>query len=312
MTSIDQPLDYIKRTRYYYKSLGFSKPYEWAHYIDIPFTPLKKSLVHCRVGIVTTAAPYQEGKGDQGPGALYNGAAKFYGVYAASSLSCPDLRISHVAIDRDHTSASDMGSYFPLAALRRIEAAGAIGGIADRFYGLPTNRSKRITLETDCQRLLSLCKEDEVDIALLLPNCPVCHQSVSLAARTLEAAGIVTVVMGCAKDIVENVGVPRFLFSDFPLGNAAGLPDDKTCQLDTVNMALALADTATQPSTTKQSPYRWNGQPDWKEDYSNPDKLTTIEIAQRRKAFDEAKIAALSQPVTTNSELGIPNQEQPK
>jgi hypothetical protein len=49
------------------------------------------------------------------------------------------------------------------------------------------------------------------------------YQTVSLAARHLEENGIATVVMGCAKDIVEFVGVPRFLFSDFPLGNATGV-----------------------------------------------------------------------------------------
>ena len=54
----------------------------------------------------------------------------------------------------------------------------------------------------------------------------MCHQTVSLAARHLEENGIATVVMGCAKDIVEYCGVPRFLFSDFPLGNAAGRPTD--------------------------------------------------------------------------------------
>ena len=41
----------------------------------------------------------------------------------------------------------------------------------------------------------------------------MCHQTVSLAARHLEENDIATVVMGCAKDIVEFVGVPRFLFS---------------------------------------------------------------------------------------------------
>jgi len=55
----------------------------------------------------------------------------------------------------------------------------------------------------------------------------VCHQTVSLAARHLEENGIATVVMGCAKDIVEYCGVPRFLFSDFPLGNAAGRPKEE-------------------------------------------------------------------------------------
>ena len=67
----------------------------------------------------------------------------------------------------------------------------------------------------------------------------MCHQTVSLAARHLEENGIATVVMGCAKDIVEFVGVPRFLFSDFPLGNAAGRPKDPQSQAFTLELALA-------------------------------------------------------------------------
>jgi len=98
--------------------------------------------------------------------------------------------------------------------------------------------------------------------------------------------------MGCAKDIVERVGVPRFLFSDFPLGNSAGLPDDIACQTKTLNMALDLAKDASTPGTTLRSPYKWNGALNWKEDYSNPDKLSESQIAQRRKAFDDAKLAA--------------------
>ena len=47
----------------------------------------------------------------------------------------------------------------------------------------------------------------------------------SLIARHLEAHGIPTVIMGCARDIVEQAGVPRYLWSDFPLGNSAGKPN---------------------------------------------------------------------------------------
>ena len=54
----------------------------------------------------------------------------------------------------------------------------------------------------------------------------MCHQTVGLVARHLEANGLPTVIMGAAKDIVEHCGVPRFLFSDFPLGNSAGKPFD--------------------------------------------------------------------------------------
>jgi len=290
----DQPLAYIQRTRHYYQKLGYGEPYSWAHYKDAPFTALSKPVSTCNVAIVTTAAPYQSDKGEQGPGAAYNSAAKFFDVYSKDTVELPDLRISHIAIDRDHTTAEDLGSYFPLQALKRAVIEKRVGSVGKRFYGLPTNRSIRTTIEKDSQALLSLCIEDNVDIALLVPNCPVCHQSVALAARSLETAGIVTVIMGCAKDIVEHVGVPRFLFSDFPLGNAAGRPNDPECQFQTLCLALDLSASATAPRTTVQSVFTWSDDESWKEDYSNPDKLSTTELQQRRKAFDEAKNTAKS------------------
>src|SRR5690242_2425762 len=215
----DGPIPYMQRIRDYYQRLGYGAPYRWAHYAEVPFQPLEKLLAECRVALITTAAPYQPDKGDQGPGAPYNAAAKFYSVYSGDTALDPDLRISHVAIDRKHTTAMDQNSYFPLAAMRRARDKGLFGGIASRFHGAPTNRSHRVTLETDCPELVRRCLEDKADAAILVPNCPVCHQTVGLAARALESEGIPAVVMGSAKDIVEYVGVPRFLFSDFPLGN---------------------------------------------------------------------------------------------
>jgi len=105
---------------------------------------------------------------------------------------------------------------------------------------------------------------------------------VSLVARLLEAQGIPTVVMGCAKDIVEYVGVPRFLFSDFPLGNPAGRPHDLASQDFTLRLALQLLQNAPVARTTVQSPLRWPGPPDWKLDYSNVARLNASERAQRR------------------------------
>jgi hypothetical protein len=100
--------------------------------------------------------------------------------------------------------------------------------------------------------------------------------------------------MGCAKDIVEYVGVPRFLFSDFPLGNSAGRPNDASSQRLTLELALSLLERAPCPRTTVQSPLRWAATPDWKLDYDNPARLSREELQKRRKDFDEQKrIAAL-------------------
>jgi D-proline reductase (dithiol) PrdB len=285
----DVPIPYLERTRSYYQALGYGAPYEWAHLVDVPFQPLAASLARSRVALVTTAAPYRADAGDQGPGAPYNGKAKFYAVYSGDSALDHDLRISHVSIDRRHTTAEDTGTYFPLPALRAAAASGRIGALAPRFHGAPTNRSQRTTLEVDAPELLARCREDAVDAAILVANCPVCHQTVGLAARLLEQAGIATVVMGCAKDIVERVGVPRFLFSDFPLGNAAGRPHDKASQDFTLELALRTLEAAPAPRTTVQSPLRWSDDPDWKLDYCNVERLDAEEIGRRRAELDAAK-----------------------
>jgi hypothetical protein len=287
----DVPIPYLRRIRDYYQALGYGAPYEWAHYVEVPFHPLSTPLSKCRVALITTAARYQPDAGDQGPGAPYNAKAKFYTVYSGATAQDHDLRISHIAIDRKHTTAEDLASYFPLNAMRQSVASGRIG-LAPRFHGVPTNRSHRVTLEVDCPELVARCAADGVTAAILVPNCPVCHQTVSLAARLLEESGISTVVMGCAKDIVEYVGVPRFLFSDFPLGNSAGRPKDRESQVFTLDLALSVLESAPAPRTTVQSPLKWSASPDWKLDYCNIERLTPEEIVRRRVEFDKAKTQA--------------------
>jgi D-proline reductase (dithiol) PrdB len=112
---------------------------------------------------------------------------------------------------------------------------------------------------------------------------------VSLVARHLEANGLPTVIMGCAKDIVEHCGVPRFTFSDFPLGNSGGRPFDVESQTATLELALRVLEAAPAARTTVQSPQRWSDDASWKLDYNNLDKLTPEELEEKRKAFDVVK-----------------------
>jgi hypothetical protein len=165
----DVPIPYMQRTRDYYQLLGFA-PYRWAHLADVPFAPLGTPLARARVALVTTAAPFQPDLGDQGPGAPYNAAAKFYQVYSVSTESEPDLRISHIGYDRLHTHAKDIHSYFPLARLKEAVAAGRLGALAPRVHGIPTNRSQRATLEGDVPELLHRVREDGAEAAVLVPT----------------------------------------------------------------------------------------------------------------------------------------------
>jgi D-proline reductase (dithiol) PrdB len=285
----DVPIPYMERTREYYAAIGYTTPYRWAHYVDAPFQRMMKPLAESRVTIVTTAALFDPARGDQGPGAKYNGGAKFYSVYDGDTSKTHDVRISHIAYDRVHTSAEDSGTWFPLPQLQRLVRERRIGAIGPRFFGAPTNRSHRVTLETDAPEILARCREDGVDAAVLVPNCPVCHQTTSLIARHLEANGISTVVMGCAKDIVEHAAVPRFLFSDFPLGNSAGKPHDQASQALTFELAIRVLESAPSARTTVQSPLRWSTDASWKRDYNNVAMLSAEELGRRRREFDAQK-----------------------
>ncbi|MGF1595862.1 MAG: hypothetical protein ACFCVK_02875 [Acidimicrobiales bacterium] len=80
----------------------------------------------------------------------------------------------------------------------------------------------------------------------------------SLGARQIEEAGIPTVVIGSARDIVEECGVPRFVFVDYPLGNSAGKPYDRADQRTIVDLAVDVLERAFAPRTTVQAPVVWD------------------------------------------------------
>jgi hypothetical protein len=124
---------------------------------------------------------------------------------------------------------------------------------------------------------------------------------VSLVARHLEASGIPTVVMGCTRDIVEECGVPRFVFSDFPLGNPCGKPFDPGMQRAIVAGALDLLQNAKAPGTTVATPYRWSEDDGWKQrvftrEQPFLDQAATDRWLQRKQAYRDAKAAGTTTP----------------
>lgn len=125
----------------------------------------------------------------------------------------------------------------------------------------------------------------------------MCHQSVSLIARHFEENGIPTVIMGCARDIVEHAGVPRFWWSDFPLGHSGGKPFDTESQMQTLLGALALYGSATGPRTTQVSPQIWADDDAWKADFMDVSKLDEAAIAKLRASHEAVRATARAKQV---------------
>ena len=118
----------------------------------------------------------------------------------------------------------------------------------------------------------------------------------SLVARHLEAAGLPTVVVGSARDIVEECGVARFLFSDLPLGNACGRPGDVAMQRDITGMALDLLESAGAPRTTVQAPVAFGEDDAWKERYARVDAENAAELRRAGELRREQQARRKARP----------------
>jgi len=245
MTVADAPIRYMERTRHYYRALGYKRDYVWANFADVPFTRLPKPLSQLRIALITTASP-----------ADFDGVKRVW----SGNISPPPPRLhtNSVAWDKESTHTNDRESFLPIEAASQLAAEGLFAGLTARFHGVPTEYSQRKTCEEDAPEILKRVREDGADAALLTPLCPVCHQTISLVARHLEANFIATVIVGSALDVVEHCGVPRFYFNDFPLGNPCGHPWQPAMQRDIVRQALLLLETANGPRTTVKSPYAWH------------------------------------------------------
>jgi len=253
------PVEYIRITRERYEKAGF-EPYRW-HHSDTPpaWAAMKKPLSECRLGVILSAGVYVTGQ------------VAFYYKDDTSLRRIPktvdarDLRFAHVTEYMLGDARTDANCLAPVDALRRLEAEGFVGELAGTFYscmgGIYSQRKAR---ETVIPALLDAMRAERVDAVLLVPFCPVCHQTMSLAARHMEEAGLPTVCLGSALDIVRAVNPPRMVFLDYPLGHSAGKPFDSADQYHVVRAAVGALETIDRPGTVVTLPNRWDDE-GWRE-----------------------------------------------
>lgn len=157
-------VSYIDRTREYYAAQGYEKPYRWARHADVPFVRPRRPLAESRVTVVTTASP---DRGQRVTDGVLRGEKK---VWSGDTTTTPDaLFTDDLAWDKEATHTRDVDSFVPLTHLRRAAQEGRIGRVARRFHGVPTDYSQRTTTTVDAPEILARCREDEVDVALLVP-----------------------------------------------------------------------------------------------------------------------------------------------
>ena len=158
---------YIDKTSAYYKAEGYAKPYQWAHFEDVPFTPLKKPLSESRLALISTSEITVRTWEDQRLPQEKGEAGNVYSVPTDTPVE--DLYSHSHSFDTHATTLADVNNFFPVTRLQEMAAAGRIGSLAPTAYGLYNAYSQRKTSESDAPEVLRRCREEGVDVALMTP-----------------------------------------------------------------------------------------------------------------------------------------------
>lgn len=157
---------YIDKAAAYYKAAGYDKSYDWAHFDDVPFATLNKPLSECRVALASTSeVTYKSGSAPDSELVMMEG-----GVYSIPADTPVDNLHSPSQVHDIHaTNLDDVNSFFPITRLQELARAGRIRDVAKNTYGVGTSYSQQTTADVDGPEVLRRCREDGVDVALLVP-----------------------------------------------------------------------------------------------------------------------------------------------
>ncbi|MGD9602213.1 MAG: selenoprotein B [Gammaproteobacteria bacterium] len=247
------PIAYIDHLNRLYRSLGFP-PYDWTVNHTAPFTSLARPLNACTVALLTTGGISRRDAPPWNPDARND-----FRLDAIPADTPADAFQVHDHYYDDRAARTDINCQFPLTRLAELAAEGVIGGVARRhwsgFMGRIYKRSD--VVEVHAPAFAACLREDDVDLLVLIPACPLDHQTAGLVARVVEEHGIATVMIATARDLAACVRPPRTLFVDHPMGNALGRAGDAAGQRAILSRALALAVTAAAPGVLIDDPSDW-------------------------------------------------------
>ena len=114
----------------------------------------------------------------------------------------------------------------------------------------------------------------------------------SLVARHLEENGLPTVVFTVARDITAHAFTPRAVFTNYPLGNPAGRPQDPENQRAILRTGLRLLAEATAPGTIVETPHVWSQDTAWQRLIFSAEQPFLSEEAEAQRQAELARARA--------------------
>ena len=213
-----------------------------------PFAPARRALPMMNLALISSAGAYLNGT-DSFDIDIVGGDTRFREI--PREVEASDLL--YCARGWDTTAViKDRNSAVPIDRLAEFEGNGIIGRLNQvwwTFCGHIPDAGRLV--EEMLPRLIERVKRYEVQAALLVPASRLCHQSIALVARGLEAERIPTMMLGVEKDVVTMVRPPRCGYYPGELGSVAGRPNWPEHQRRVLDEALRLLEPMDQPGIHK-------------------------------------------------------------
>jgi D-proline reductase (dithiol) PrdB len=210
--------------------------YPWVENRRAPFVPARRALPMLNLALITSAGAYIDGS-EPFDTSAFGGDTSFREI--PIEVEAEDLQWTARGYD-PAAVREDMNSQVPLARLAEFEGNGILGQLNPvwwSFCGFIPNAGR---FEASLPNFVERVKRYEVQAALIVPASRMCHQSMSLAARALEASGIPTMLLCVDRDAVERVRPPRAAFYRGEFGSVAGKPNWPEHQRRILDEALRL------------------------------------------------------------------------
>lgn len=213
-----------------------------------PFTSMRRALPMMNLGVVSSAGAYIDGTEPFDAHAV-DGDQTFREI--PSDIDGRDLRF--VARGYDETFVQqDINAQIPLARLLEYEANRVIGQLNSTFWSFSSFIPDAATfVEEAVPKLIERLKHYEVQAVLLIPASRLCHQSMGLAARAIELAGLPTIIIAVDRDLIEKVRPPRAGYYRGEFGSVAGKPNWPEHQRRVLDEALRWLEPMGQPGIRK-------------------------------------------------------------
>lgn len=222
--------------------------YMYVENSNAPFTPARRALPMLNLALISSAGAYIDGTNPFDTTAR-DGDASFREIPV--EVEAEDLQ--YAARGYDATSVrQDRNVQIPIDRLLEYQANGVIGNLNNvwwSFNGFIPNA--RLVAEQTAPQIIERLQRYEVQAALLIPASHLCHQSIALVARAIEAAGIPTMMLAVERAVIDRTRPPRTAFYNGKLGSVVGEPNAKLYQLRVLDEALRWIETFDQPAIRK-------------------------------------------------------------